>query len=270
VARIDPATDTLGKGVQTGATDDFYQDISVGANGVWVTEWNKATLYRVDPTSLKLVATIPIGKAPKGVLATEGAVWVADTHDGKVLRVDPATNKVVAEVTVGPTGNSGPNWLGSGFGSIWTSVPNNASIVRIDPKTNKVQATIKIPVEVTPCGSFAFTATDVWTESCGGRATMGRIDPATNTVAGVIRPAGPASAPVVINGAAWVSLDTTPVIPGYLARLSAEQDAVVFGLSPGPAFGGGADLVVAAGSAWTIDGANGNVLRLPLSGFTPG
>ena len=96
VARIDPATNTVGAGVQTGATDDLSQGISVGANGVWVTEWNTATLYRVDPTSLEVVATIPVGKAPKGVLATDAAVWVADTHDGKVLRVDPATNTVVA------------------------------------------------------------------------------------------------------------------------------------------------------------------------------
>jgi YVTN family beta-propeller protein len=267
--RIDSTTNTVGAGVQTGRTTDLYNDISVNANGVWVTDWDTTTLFRIDPTTAKATA-IEVGPFLKGVLATRSAVWVAATHDGKIYRIDPATNKVVATITVGPTGNSGPNWLGSGFGSIWTSVPNNASIVRIDPKTNKVQATIKIPVEVTPCGSFAFTATDVWTESCGGRATMVRIDPATNTVAGVIRPAGPASAPVVINGAAWVSLDTTPVIPGYLARLSAEQDAVDFGLSPGPAFGGGGDLVLAAGSAWTIDGANGHVLRLPLSGFTPG
>ena len=89
------------------------------------------------------------------------------------------------------------------------------------------------------------------------------------SVAGVIRPAGPASAPVVIDGAAWVSLDTRPAIPGYLARLSSEQDAVDFALSPGPDFGGGGDLVVAAGSAWVIDGGNDRILRLPLAGFSP-
>ncbi len=268
VERIDTATNTVGPGIQTGGTTDLYNGIAVDANGVWVTDWDSKMLYRVDPTTSKVTA-IPAGLAPKGVLATGSAVWVADTHDGKVFRIDPATNKIVATITVGPKGNSGPNWLGSGFGSIWTSVPNNATIVRIDPITNTVQDTIKIPVEVTPCGSFGFTKTDVWTQSCGGRATMARIDPATNVVAGIIRPAGVASAPVVIDGAAWVSLDTTPVIPGYLARLSSEQDAVDFALSPGPAFGGGADLVVAAGSAWTIDGANGHILRLPLAGFSP-
>jgi YVTN family beta-propeller protein len=270
VERIDTATNTVGRAIQTGGKTDLYNDIRVGANGVWVTDWDTKMLYRIDPATSKVVATIPVGLAPKGVLATGSAVWVADTHDGKVLRVDPATNKVVATITVGPTGNSGPNWLGSGFGSIWTSVPNAASIVRIDPISKKVEATIKIPVEVTPCGSFAFTATDVWMQSCGGRATMVRIDPATNTVAGVIRPGGVASAPIVIDGAAWVSLDTTPAAPGYLGRLSAQLDAVDFGLSPGPTFGGGGDLVVAAGSAWVFDGGHDRVLRLPLAAFTPG
>ena len=85
--------------------------------------------------------------------------------------------------------------------------------IGIDPVTNTVQATIKIPVEVLPCGSFAFTATDVWIQSCSGRPTIARIDPATNVVAGVIRPAGPVSGPNVINGAAWVSLDTRPATP---------------------------------------------------------
>ena len=100
------------------------------------------------------MTAIPAGLAPKGVLATGSSVWVADTHDGKVFRIDPTTNKIVATVTVGPKGNSGPNWLGSGFDSIWASVPNSASIVRIDPITDTVQATIKVPVEVTPCGEL--------------------------------------------------------------------------------------------------------------------
>ena len=269
VQRIDTAKNTVGPRIQTGGTTDLYNGISVDANGVWVTDWDSKMLYRVDPTTSKVTA-IPAGLAPKGVLATGSSVWVADTHDGKVFRIDPTTNKIVATVTVGPKGNSGPNWLGSGFDSIWASVPNSASIVRIDPITDTVQATIKVPVEVTPCGSFAFTATDVWTQSCGGQPTMARIDPATNLVAGVIRPAGPASGPVVINGAAWVSLDMRPAIGAYVARLSPEQDAVDFALSPGPDFGGGGDVVVAAGSAWMFDGGHDRILRVPLAGFSPG
>jgi len=268
VQRIDPATNTATAGAQAGDPKDLVQGISVDANGAWVTEWNKSTLFRVDPVTLELVATIPVGLAAKGVLATGTAVWVADTHDGRVLRLDPATNTVVASVTVGPSGNSGPNWLASGVGSIWVGVPNAFAVVRIDPITNKVQATIHIPVEVAACGGFAFTASNVWMPSCGGRATIARIDPSKNVVAGIPRPDGAPSWPAVIDGAAWVSVDRTPTAPGYLGRLSSEQDALDHRLSPGPTFGGGGDIVVAAGSAWVIDQGNDRILRLPLSDFT--
>ena len=97
---------------------------------------------------------------------------------------------------------------------------------------------------------------------------MARIDPATNVVAGVVRTDGVASQPAVIDGSVWVSLDTTPAVPGYIARLSAEQDAVDFAVAPGPDFGGGAELVAAFGSVWVVDGGNDRVLRLPLAGFS--
>ena len=199
-------------------------------------------------------------------------MWVADTHDGKVLSDRPGDEQGRRHDHGRTDRQFRPELAGKRVRQhLGRASRTTRSIVRIDPNTNKVQATIKIPVEVTPCGSFAFTATDVWTQSCGGRATMARIDPATNAVAGVIRPAGPASAPVVIDGAAWVSVDTTPVIPGYLARLSAEQDAVDFGAGPGPRLrrrwrprrrGR-----VRLGRSMA---ANDRVLRLPLSGFTPG
>ena len=268
VQRIDPATNTAGASIATGGPTDLYNGISVDANGVWVPDWDTKTLFRIDPTTSKVAATIEVGLAPKGVLATGSAVWVADTHDGKVYRIDPRTNGIVATITVGPTGNSGPNWLGTGFGSIWASVPNASAVVRIDPTSNKVQATIHIPVEVAACGGFAFTESDVWMPSCGGRATMARIDPEKNVVAGIPRPDGAASTPAVIDGAAWVSVYTGPAAPGYLARLSPEQDAVDLGLSPGGEFVGGGDIVVAAGSAWVIDNGNDRILRLPLTGFT--
>ena len=68
----------------------------------------------------------------------------------------------------------------------------------------------------------------------------------------------------------WVSIYTGDGNPGRLGRISPATNAVDLELAPGPTFGGGGDLVVAAGSAWVIDGGNDRVLRLPLSGFTPG
>ena len=270
VARIDPATNTAGPGTQLGATTDLYNGIAVDKNGVWATDWDSQTLYRVDPTTGKVVAKIPAGEAPKGVLATGSVVWVADTHGGAVLRVDPATNKVVATIVVGRTGASGPNWLGSGLGSIWVGIPNALAAVRIDPLTNAIQATIKISFKVTPCGGFAITDAVVWMTSCDGHPIMARIDPTTNTVVATLEPGGLASTPAVIAGAPWVSLDTLPSVPGQLARVASTTNSVDRELSPGADFGGGGDIVVAAGSVWVVDGGHDRILRLPLSDFPPG
>ena len=269
VSSIDLATNKAGPAVQLGATTDAYQGIAVDRNGVWVTDFDTDTVYRVDPATLKVVAKIPV-TSPKGVLATGTATWVAGLRDGTVIRIDPATNKVVATIAVGPTGPSGPNWLGSGLGSIWVGVPNASSVVRIDPITNAIQATITVPAATNPCGSFAITAAAVWIPSCDSLPTMARIDPATNTAVASVNLGGQAYTPAVIDGAPWVSLDTSPSVPGVLARVAVATNAVDLELSPGSDFGGGGDLVVAAGSAWVIDGGHDRVLRLPLAGFAPG
>ena len=182
----------------------------------------------------RLVATIPVGLAPKGVLATDAAVWVADTHDGKVYRIDPTTNKIVATITVGPTGTSGPNWLGSGLGSIWVDIPNNQTVVRIDAVTNAIQATIRIPDVVTPCGGFAVTSTAVWNTSCDGPQGMTRIDPVTNTVVTAVKLDQQGYNPSVIEGVPWMSIYTGDGNAGRLGRISSATNAVDFELAPGP------------------------------------
>ena len=113
--------------------------------------------------------------------------WPTPTT-GRCCRIDPATNKVVATITVGPTGNSGPNWLASGFGSVWVGIPNNGTVVRIDAITNAIQATIPIPPTIaSPCGGFAVTPTAVWSMPCDGPQAMTRIDPETNTVVTAVK-----------------------------------------------------------------------------------
>jgi virginiamycin B lyase len=81
-----------------------------------VSEYDTDTLFRIDPTTGHIVATIKVGLNPEGVVATPTAVWVANHHDGTVSRIDPATNAVVASVQVTKAGNSGPQPIASGLG----------------------------------------------------------------------------------------------------------------------------------------------------------
>lgn len=280
VQRIDPATNIAGPGIQLGATTDVYSGIAAGGNGVWASDLDSASVYRIDPATSKVVAVIPAGLAPKGIVATATAVWVADTTDGKVLQIDPATNKVVATIVVGPMGSSGlgpalegvpgrrvgPNWLASGLGSIWVDIPGAFAVVRINATTNVVEATIPI-MRAVECGGFAVTPMAVWSTSCDGPQTLTRIDPVRNVVVTTAALSGLGNDPAVINGAPWLSIATKP---GALGRISPATNAVDLGLAPGAAFGGGGDMVVADGSVWVIDGGNDRVLRLPLAGFPNG
>jgi streptogramin lyase len=185
-----------------------------------------------------------------------------------VLRIDPATNKVVATITVGPTGSSGPNWLASGLGSIWVDIPNNTTVVRIDPVTNGVQATIPVP-PFTLCGGFAVGNSAVWITSCAASSTTARIDPASNTIVATLSLGGLGYNPTLMGDLPWVSVDSGNAVSGTIVRIDPATNSIDRVLVTGASFGGGGDIVVAAGSVWVVDGYNNAVIRLPLTAFAP-
>jgi YVTN family beta-propeller protein len=266
IVRIDPATDSIGASSQIAPAGEPWNGLAASADGLWISDWDKGLVYRVDPTKLKVVAKVDAGLALKGVLVNGSAVWVADTHAGTVVRIDPNTNKVVATVTVGPAGTSGPNWLASGLGSVWVDVPNNSTVVRIDPVSNTVQATIPTPT-LTPCGGFGIATDAVWLTECYEATHVARIDPVSNTIVATADLGGFGSGLAMIAGAAWVSVDRGRADNGRLVRINPATNAIDHVLVPGLAFGGGGDLVVLGNSVWVVDGYRNAVLRLPLSAF---
>jgi len=267
LVRIDLATNTIGESGQIGRSGDPYQELAYGAGAFWISDWDTRQIFRVDPETLDVTDTITAGSALKGILATADAIWVADTRAGSVLRIDPATNEVIATVEVGPTGASGPNWLGSGFGSIWVDVPNNGTISRIDPLTSTVQATITVPVGMTACGGFGFGTDTVWVTGCGEVKRMLAIDPSDNTGIVTIELGGYAGHPIIINGAPWFSLDHDAADNGQIVRLDPVSNEIDRILAPDVPFGGGGNLVMVGGAVWVPDPYNNTVLRLPLSAF---
>jgi YVTN family beta-propeller protein len=47
------------------------------------------TVSRIDPTTNKVVETIPVGAGPTGIGYGVGAVWVANNLDQPVSRIQP-------------------------------------------------------------------------------------------------------------------------------------------------------------------------------------
>ncbi|HEX3264106.1 MAG TPA: hypothetical protein VHR16_00430 [Candidatus Limnocylindrales bacterium] len=266
VDRIDLATGKITGAVPVGLPTNLWNGFARNDAGLWATEWESATLYRVDPKTLKVVATIPAGFAPKGVLANADGVWVADTHDGKVLRVDPVTNTIAATIDVGPSGSSGPNWLASGLGSVWVDIPNNGTVVRIDPTTDTIQATLPTPKGFVPCGGMAIGTDAVWVSGCDASAAVGRFDPLTNAPVTAIAIPGHGG-PTLIGDAPWISVETGDPEAGLLVRIDPATNTIDRVLVPDVPFGGGGGVAVVAGSVWVHDYAHGVLLRFPLAAF---
>ena len=266
IDRIELATGRVTGTVSIGSPTDLFNGIARNDDGLWATDWDNATLYRVDEVTFREVAAIPAGLAPKGVLANADGVWVADTHDGKVLRVDPATNTVIARISVGPTGNNGPNWLASGLASIWVDIPNDRSIVRVDTVTDAVQARLASPDLMTACGGLAIGTNAVWVSGCDASAALGRLDPVTNTPVLAVELPGHGG-PTLIDDKPWVSVDTGGPTGGYLVRIDPATNTIDRVLMPDSPFGGGGGIVVVAGSVWVHDGYNRVLFRFPLAAF---
>ncbi len=78
--------------------DSTFSAIAVGEGGIWVLgDPNDRRLWRIDPATGKLAATIRLPFAPTDVAVGAGAVWVTSQLDDTVSRVDPAKKKITAQ-----------------------------------------------------------------------------------------------------------------------------------------------------------------------------
>src|SRR6266540_2653257 len=83
------------------AVDDSPRQAVLAADGLWVV--GERALYRIDPSSNRVVATIPVGTvvaAPAAVALAGGAAWVPAVASTTLWRVDRAANRVDGRVGV--------------------------------------------------------------------------------------------------------------------------------------------------------------------------
>ncbi|MDT4919901.1 MAG: family transcriptional regulator, regulator of embCAB operon [Pseudonocardiales bacterium] len=128
--------------------------IAVDDEGAWVANASDGTVSRIDRTDA-VIATIPVGHGPAGVVLGSNAVWVTDSFDDRVVRIDPRTNAVEASIPVG----RGPGPVISAGGSVWVGNVQSGSVSRIDPATNRVTATVQLGASP---GGFAYADGKVW------------------------------------------------------------------------------------------------------------
>jgi virginiamycin B lyase len=207
---------------------------------VWVSNYPKNSVTRIDPKANKIVATIAVGKGPcSGLAAAFESLWVPNCGDPSVSRVDLRTGKVTATLPL--TIGDGEGGLAAGAGSIWMMSDAKGTLVRIDPATNKVVAEIYAAP-----GSFAvaFGEGAVWVTSTE-KNLVTRVNPYTNAIEETVA-VGPKPRFLSVGGG---SVWTINQGDGTISRVDAKTNKVVATIEagiPGP----GGEIAVGEGSVW--------------------
>jgi streptogramin lyase len=140
VAKIDPAkmkvVDLIYLGDDSEAGPNW---IAVGAGSLWVGVPNASAVFRINPISDAVMATIPDTGVGGEIVADDNNVWVAGGDDPGVTHIDPATG-VVTHVE-NEVSSGGALTMGEGYVWFGTSM----TLDRIDPKTRRVVGTLQMP-----------------------------------------------------------------------------------------------------------------------------
>jgi virginiamycin B lyase len=246
LVRVDLATSAVTGQVNTGWMEYGYA--TTGAGSVWQTDYENNAVLRIDPASGKLLAKIPVGLQPLGVVVTAGSVWVADEHSEAVTRVDPKTNRVVATIVIGAPGPAGPQMMTAGPGGVWVDVPNMGEVVRIDAATNTVG--LRLPLE----GPVASDGKEVWISvdpGSDGPSKVVRIDPVSGKVITEVDMETGSGSLAIGLGSVWVN-------SGGMTRIDEATGRIVGRL----AIDEGGNVVVAGGSVWVTADDHPYVLRI--------
>jgi virginiamycin B lyase len=143
--------------------------IAVGEGGVWVACTYARSLVRIDPSTNRVAAAIPVQEYPLAVSAGRGAVWVRNEDSSSVSRVDPASNRVVATISgmPAPVGRTGDDAMALGPDGLWVT---GVQLLRVDPRRDRVAARIDLSGSGVAEGFGS-----LWVTSIVG--TVQRIDP---------------------------------------------------------------------------------------------
>jgi YVTN family beta-propeller protein len=197
LSRVAPQYNRVSRTIQTPVAPfgETRGSVIVGAGDVWVV-FADSSLFRVDPSSMRIVATMFAENSPSAIAFGNGALWIANLRDNTVTRFNPPTFARTATISVGRS----PSGVAVGGGAVWVTDKADDAVSRIDPSTNSATT---IPVGRAPVG-IDYGIGAVWVANSGD-GTVSRIDPSTNTVA-TIRVGNSPLGIAVGGGAVWVTV----------------------------------------------------------------
>jgi hypothetical protein len=216
--QVDEATGRIVRTISTPGTfpDGCRSGIAAGAGAVWVTHGCRG-VYRIDPRSGRVTASLRVPDAGDAIAVAAGLVWVT-SYNGDLLRIQPRTGQIIGKPIPVGFGDwtlvpaAGALWVTSygggvpggavsrvdvatgaverfgnfdveaaGAGSLWTP-----QVQRIDPATGSIIASLVLP----GAAQVAFWRGSAWVLTLQRSLAVLRIDPATNQVTGTPVPVG--------------------------------------------------------------------------------
>jgi uncharacterized protein len=100
---------------------------------IWVASAGRDEIYRVDPITNTVKATIPLHARPRIIASGEGAIWALHLRDGTVSRIDAKSGEVVAKIAAEALDNDGDIAVGGGY--VWVAT-RILPVIKIDPQSN--------------------------------------------------------------------------------------------------------------------------------------
>jgi virginiamycin B lyase len=214
--------------------------VAIGDDAVWISNIAKDNISRIDPKTNKVVANVPVGRAPcSGLGLGFGSVWVPCCGSSRVDRVDVTTNQVVASIATKIADSEGG--IAVGESGIWMPADAEGTVVHIDAATNQIVARVKtVPRAVAAAtgeGSVWVTSSELNVLCC--------VDPASHKVTMQI-PVGPRPRFLAVGeGAVW----TLNQGDGSVSRINPKTNQVVATIETGIP-GEGGDICTGEGFVW--------------------
>jgi len=112
VIRINPARNRVSARVTVPAADW----ITASPDSLWIST-ERGRIYRLNPKTLKVIATIQVGANPLASAWVDGELWVPNIDADTLSIVDPDTNTVRRAIPVG----DGPIAVASFAGDVWVT-----------------------------------------------------------------------------------------------------------------------------------------------------
>jgi YVTN family beta-propeller protein len=110
--RIDPVRNRVERRISLPKADW----ITASADALWVSS-ETGKIYRVDPATMAVQATVTVGANPLATALVDGELWVPNIDSGTVSVVDLGSNAVRETLTVGQS----PIAVAAAAGSAWVS-----------------------------------------------------------------------------------------------------------------------------------------------------